>query len=48
VEQAYGQLTAANVVVSQREDLIRISPHCYNTDEEILLVGQTLRNTQTR
>jgi selenocysteine lyase/cysteine desulfurase len=47
VEQAYGQLTAANVVVSQREDLIRISPHCYNTDEEILRVGQTLRNAQT-
>jgi cysteine desulfurase/selenocysteine lyase len=44
VERAYVQLTAANVVVSRREDLIRISPHCYNTDDEILRVGQTLHN----
>ncbi|MGD8998127.1 MAG: aminotransferase class V-fold PLP-dependent enzyme [Anaerolineae bacterium] len=42
VHKAYEQLTAADVVISKREDLIRVSPHCYNTENEILRVGETL------
>jgi selenocysteine lyase/cysteine desulfurase len=42
VDQAYQQLAAGRVVISKREDLIRVSPHCYNTEEEILRVGATL------
>jgi selenocysteine lyase/cysteine desulfurase len=42
VEDAFQALAEANVVVSQREQYIRVSPHCYNTEEEIARVGQTL------
>jgi selenocysteine lyase/cysteine desulfurase len=34
-ESAYERLTAADIIVSKREDLLRVSPHCYNTEEEI-------------
>lgn len=42
VEGTYQRLTNADVVVSQREQYIRVSPHCYNTEEEIARVGQAL------
>jgi selenocysteine lyase/cysteine desulfurase len=42
VDQAFERLIAANVVISRREDLIRVSPHCYNTEKEVLRVGETL------
>jgi selenocysteine lyase/cysteine desulfurase len=44
VASAYEQLTRAGLVISRREHYIRISPHCYNTEEEILRVGETLGN----
>lgn len=46
VGAAYEQLTAAGIVLSRREDYIRVSPHCYNTEEEILRVGNALQDTQ--
>ncbi len=46
VGAAYEQLTAAGIVLSRREDYIRVSPHCYNTEPEILRVGNTLQDTQ--
>jgi selenocysteine lyase/cysteine desulfurase len=48
VAEAYNQLTAADVLISQREDLIRVSPHCYNTEEEVLRVGETLGPARSR
>jgi len=36
------KLTDAQVVVSKREQYIRISPHCYNTEEEVTRVGEVL------
>ena len=42
VKEAHEHLTAAGVVVSKREDYIRVSPHAFNTEEEILRVGATL------
>ena len=42
VEAAYQRLTEARVVISRRENYIRVSPHCYNTEEEMLLVGDIL------
>ncbi len=44
VEEAFQKLTAAKIVASQREQYIRISPHCYNTEEEIARVGEVLGN----
>jgi selenocysteine lyase/cysteine desulfurase len=44
VDRAFERLTDANVVVARREDLIRVSPHGYNTEEEILRVGDVLGN----
>jgi cysteine desulfurase/selenocysteine lyase len=38
----YDKLTANDIVVSLRENYIRVSPHCYNTEEEVLRVGQVL------
>ena len=35
-EAAARRLTAAGVAFSQREGLIRLSPHCYTTQEEVL------------
>jgi cysteine desulfurase/selenocysteine lyase len=34
-EELYGELTARNIIVSIREDWIRVSPHFYNTEGEI-------------
>ncbi|MEA3376392.1 MAG: aminotransferase class V-fold PLP-dependent enzyme [Chloroflexota bacterium] len=42
IESAYEKLNAAGIVISRREEYIRVSPHCYNTEEEILRVGETL------
>ena len=48
VDQAYDRLIAADVIISKRETFIRVSPHCYNTEEEILRVGEVLGDAQTR
>jgi cysteine desulfurase/selenocysteine lyase len=42
VESDYEKLTANKVIVSLRENYIRVSPHGYNTEEEVLRVGQVL------
>ncbi|MFO7743153.1 MAG: aminotransferase class V-fold PLP-dependent enzyme [Anaerolineae bacterium] len=42
IESAYEKLNAAGIVISRREEYIRVSPHCYNTEEEVLRVGETL------
>jgi cysteine desulfurase/selenocysteine lyase len=42
VEADYEKLTANKVIVSLRENYIRVSPHGYNTEEEVLRVGQVL------
>jgi cysteine desulfurase/selenocysteine lyase len=42
VDLAYERLAAAGIVISKREQYIRVSPHCYNTEEEILRVGEVL------
>jgi len=42
VEAAYEKLIANKVIVALRENYIRVSPHCYNTEEEVLQVGQVL------
>jgi cysteine desulfurase/selenocysteine lyase len=44
VDEAFQKLTDAKVVVSKREQYIRVSPHCYNTEEEITRVGEVLGN----
>ncbi len=48
VEDAFQALAEANVIVSQREQYIRVSPHCYNTAEEIARVGQVLGDVGKR
>jgi len=42
VESAFDRLTESGIVVSKREQYIRVSPHCYNTEEEILRLCKTL------
>lgn len=42
VDAVYERLSDANVLVSQREQYIRVSPHCYNTEEEIARVVEVL------
>jgi cysteine desulfurase/selenocysteine lyase len=42
VEADYEKLVANQVIVSLRENYIRVSPHGYNTEEEVLRVGQVL------
>ncbi len=42
VEADYEKLIAHKIIVSLRENYIRVSPHCYNTEEEVLRVGQVL------
>jgi cysteine desulfurase/selenocysteine lyase len=44
VDEAFRRLADAKVVVSKREQYIRISPHCYNTEEDIARVGEVLGN----
>ena len=46
VKSAYDKLIANKVIVSLRENYIRVSPHCYNTEEEVLRVGQVLDGLQ--
>jgi len=41
-QAALEKLKAARVIIARREDYIRVSPHCYNTEDEILTVGQVL------
>jgi cysteine desulfurase/selenocysteine lyase len=41
-DEALQRLKDAKVVVSRREQYIRVSPHCYNTEEEIARVGDVL------
>jgi cysteine desulfurase/selenocysteine lyase len=41
-EADYDKLIAHKVIVSLRENYIRVSPHGYNTEEEVLRVGQVL------
>lgn len=43
-QSALEKLKAARVVVARREDYIRVSTHCYNTEDEVLKVGQVLGN----
>jgi len=42
VDRAFQKLSDAKVIVSKREQFIRVSPHCYNTEEEIARVGEVL------
>ncbi|MDW8068069.1 MAG: aminotransferase class V-fold PLP-dependent enzyme [Anaerolineae bacterium] len=42
VRAAYARLRAAKIAVSLRESYIRVSPHGYNTEEEVLRVGEVL------
>jgi selenocysteine lyase/cysteine desulfurase len=44
VGRAHEALTEADVIVAQRETFLRVSPHCYNTEEEVLRVGEVLGN----
>jgi selenocysteine lyase/cysteine desulfurase len=41
-EQAFERLKTAGVMAAVREGYLRISPHCYNTEEEIARVCQVL------
>jgi selenocysteine lyase/cysteine desulfurase len=41
-EETFQRLADAKIVVSKREQYIRVSPHCYNTEEEIARVGEVL------
>ncbi|MBM4466469.1 MAG: aminotransferase class V-fold PLP-dependent enzyme, partial [Chloroflexi bacterium] len=42
VKADYEKLIAHKVIVSRRENYIRVSPHGYNTEEEVLRVGEVL------
>ena len=42
VQADYEKLIANKVIVSLRENYIRVSPHGYNTEEEVLRVGEVL------
>ena len=44
IDKAFRKLVDAKVIVSKREQHIRVSPHCYNTEEEIARVGEILGN----
>jgi selenocysteine lyase/cysteine desulfurase len=45
-DEAFQRLQDARVAVSKREEYIRVSPHCYNTEQEIARVGDVLGNAQ--
>ncbi len=45
VDETFQRLADAKIIVSQREWYIRVSPHCYNTEEEIARVGEVLTTT---
>lgn len=40
--EALEKLAAEGIVISMRESYLRVSPHGYNTEEEILRIGDTL------
>jgi selenocysteine lyase/cysteine desulfurase len=42
VKEVHRRLKASRIVCSLREGAIRLSPHCYNTLEEMERVAQTL------
>jgi len=42
VDAVFQKLKEAEIVVSKYERYIRLSPHCYNTEEEIARVGRVL------
>ncbi len=42
VDELFQRLSDAKVVVSKREQYIRVSPHCYNTEQEITRLGEVL------
>ena len=44
VDEAFKKLADAKIVISKREQYIRVSPHCYNTEAEIARVGDILGN----
>jgi len=44
VRAAHARLREAKVAVSLRESYIRVSPHGYNTEDEVLRVGEVLGN----
>ena len=48
VDEALDLLTEAQVVVSKQEQYIHVSPHCYNTEEEIARVGEVLGQATQR
>jgi selenocysteine lyase/cysteine desulfurase len=41
-DAALRRLTDANIIVSKHKHVIRVSPHCYNTEEEVARVGEVL------
>lgn len=41
-EEQHERLLAANVVTSARGAGLRVSPHFYNTEEDVLRVGEVL------
>ncbi len=45
VRAAHARLREAKVAVSLRESYIRVSPHGYNTEDEVLRVGEVLGNS---
>jgi selenocysteine lyase/cysteine desulfurase len=42
VQEAHRRLKAARIICSLREGSIRLSPHCYNTVEEMERVAEVL------
>ena len=45
-DEALRRLSGQNIVISKREAYLRVSPHCYNTEAEVLRVGETLGSAQ--
>jgi selenocysteine lyase/cysteine desulfurase len=45
---AHAALKESGVTVSRREGAIRISPHCYNTVEELEMVAGVLEKSVSR
>ncbi len=41
-DDALRRLAQEDIVISKRETYLRVSPHCYNTEADILRVGETL------
>jgi cysteine desulfurase/selenocysteine lyase len=45
-QTACATLHEQGVIVAQREGYIRVAPHCYNTEAEVLRVGDVLGNAR--